>query len=101
MANQRTHEFAIRLAVGASRTAIAAAVICSGAILILSGTTIGLAGAWGLTRFLSGLLFQVPPLDFLSVAAAFVCVAVVTVTAMSIPAHKAARVDPILALRSE
>jgi ABC-type antimicrobial peptide transport system permease subunit len=101
MANQRTHEFAIRIAVGASRTAIAAAVIRSGVILILSGTTIGLAGAWGLTRFLSGLLFQVPPLDFMSFAAAFVCVAVVTVTAMSIPAHKATRVDPIAALRSE
>jgi ABC-type antimicrobial peptide transport system permease subunit len=101
MANQRTHEFGIRIALGANRTAIAEAVIRSGVILILSGTTIGLAGAWGLTRFLSGLLFQVSPLDFVSFAAALVCVAVVTLTAMSIPARRATRVDPVVALRSE
>ena len=101
MANERTHEFGIRIALGANRKAIAMTVIRNGAILMLSGTTIGLGGAWGLARLLSRLLFQVPPVDFVSFAAAFVCVAVVTLVAMSIPAHRATRVDPVVALRSE
>jgi hypothetical protein len=101
MANERTHEFGIRIALGAPRKAIAMTVVRSGAILMLSGTTVGLAGAWGLTRFLSRLLFRIPPLDVVSLAAAFVCVAVVTLIAMSIPAHRATRVDPVIALRSE
>jgi predicted permease len=101
MANERTREFGIRIALGANRKAIAMTVIRSGAILMLSGTTIGLAGAWALTRFLSRLLFRVPPLDFVSFLVAFVCVAVVTMIAMSIPAHRATRVDPVVALRSE
>jgi putative ABC transport system permease protein len=101
MANERAHEFGIRIALGAPRKAIAMTVVRSGAILMLSGTTVGLAGAWGLTRFLSRLLFRIPPLDVVSLAAAFVCVAVVTLIAMSIPAHRATRVDPVIALRSE
>jgi ABC-type antimicrobial peptide transport system permease subunit len=101
MANERTHEFGIRIALGATRKAIAMTVVRSGVILMLSGTTVGLAGAWGLTKFLSRLLFQVPPLDFVSFATAFVCVAIVTLIAISIPAHRATRVDPIVALRSE
>jgi len=101
MANERTHEFGIRIALGAPRKAIAMTVVRSGATLMLSGTTVGLAGAWGLTRFLSRLLFRIPPLDVVSLAAAFVCVAVVTLMAISIPAHRATRVDPVVALRSE
>jgi predicted permease len=101
MANERTHEFGIRIALGATRKAIAMTVVRSGATLMLRGTTVGLAGAWGLTRFLSKLLFRIPPLDFVSLAAAFVCVAVVTLIAMSIPAHRATRLDPVVALRSE
>ena len=101
MANERTHEFGIRIALGANRRTIAMAVIRSGAMLVLSGTAIGVAGAWGLTRFLSRLLFLVPLLDFASFASALVCVAVVTLIAMSLPAHRATRVDPAVALRSE
>ena len=101
MANERTHEFGIRIALGANRRTIAMAVIRSGAMLVLSGTAIGLAGAWGLTRFLSRLLFLVPLLDFASFASAFVCVAVVTLIAMFLPAQRATRVDPAVALRSE
>jgi len=101
MANERTHEFGIRIALGATRKAMAMTVIRSGAMLMLSGTAVGLAGAWGLTRLLSKLLFGIPPLDFVSFATAFVCVAVVTLIAMSIPAQRATRVDPVVALRSE
>ena len=101
MANERTHEFGIRIALGANRNCIAMTVIRSGAILMLWGTTIGLAGAWGLGRLVSMLLFRVPPIDFVSFAAAFFCIAVVTLIAMSIPAHRATRVDPVVALRLE
>jgi predicted permease len=101
MVNERTHEFGIRIALGANRRAIVMAVIRSGAMLVLSGTAVGVACAWGLTRFLSGLLFLVPPLDFASFASAFVCVAVVTLMAMSLPAHRATSIDPAVALRSE
>jgi predicted permease len=101
MANERMHEFGIRIALGANRKAIAMTVIRSGVILMLSGTTIGLAGAWALTRLFSRLLFRVPPVDVVSFAVAFLCVALVTLLAMSIPAHRATRVDPVVALRSE
>jgi predicted permease len=101
MANERTHEFGIRIALGATRKAIAMTVVRSGAILMLSGTAVGLAGTWGLTRFLSRLLFRIPPLDFVSLAAAFVCVAAVTLIAIFIPARRATRADPVVALRSE
>src|SRR6516164_6704544 len=101
MANERTHEFGIRIALGANRKGIAMTVIRNGAILMLSGTSIGLAGAWALTRLLSRLLFRVPPVDLVSFAAAFLCVAVVTLVAMSIPAHRATRIDPVVALHSE
>ena len=101
MANERTHEFGIRIALGATRKAIAMTIVRSGAILMLSGTAVGLAAAWALARFLSRLLFRIPPLDFVSLAAAFVCVTVVTLIAMSIPAVRAARVDPVIALRSD
>jgi hypothetical protein len=101
MANARTHELGIRIPLGANRKGIAMTVIRNGAILMLSGTSIGLARAWALTRLLSRLLFRVPPVDFVSFAAAFCCVAVVTLVAMSIPAHRATRVDPVVALRSE
>jgi predicted permease len=101
MTNERTHEFGIRIALGATRKAIAMTVVRSGAMLMLSGAAVGLAAAWALARFLSRLLFRIPPLDFVSLAAAFVCVAVVTLIAMSIPARRATRVDPVVALRSE
>jgi ABC-type antimicrobial peptide transport system permease subunit len=101
MANERTLEYGIRLALGANRKHIAMTVIRSGAVLMLSGTSIGVVGAFGLTRFLSRLLFGLPAVDLVSFGTAFGCVAVVTLTAMSIPAHRATRLDPVITLRSE
>jgi ABC-type antimicrobial peptide transport system permease subunit len=101
MANERTHEYGIRLALGADRKDIALTVIRSGAVLMLGGTSIGVIGAFGLTRFLSRFLFGLPPVDSVSLATAFGCVAVVMLTAMSIPAYRATRLDPLVTLRSE
>jgi hypothetical protein len=102
MANERTHdEYGIRLALGADRKDIALTVIRSGAVLMLGGTSIGVIGAFGLTRFLSRFLFGLPPVDSVSLATAFGCVAVVMLTAMSIPAYRTTRLDPLVTLRSE
>jgi putative ABC transport system permease protein len=101
MANERTHEYGIRIALDASRKDIALAVIRSGAVLLLCGTSIGVAGALGLTKYLSRFLFGIPPVDLPSFGAAIVCVVVVMLIAMSVPARRATVVDPILALRSE
>jgi predicted lysophospholipase L1 biosynthesis ABC-type transport system permease subunit len=101
MANERTREYGIRIALGANRKDIALAVIRGGAVLLLWGTSIGVAGAFGLTQFLSRFLFGLPPVDWPSFGAAIVCVMVVMLIAMSVPARRATVVDPILALRSE
>jgi predicted permease len=101
MANERTHEYGIRIALGANRKDIALAVVRSGAVLLLCGTSIGVAVALGLTRFLSQFLFGLPLVDWASFAAGIVCVTGVTLIAMFVPARRATMVDPILALRSE
>ncbi|MDE3160447.1 MAG: ABC transporter permease [Acidobacteriota bacterium] len=101
LANERTHEYGIRIALGANRKDIALAVVGSGAVLLLCGTGIGVTVAFGLTRFLSRFLFGLPPVDWPSFAAAIVSVTVVTLIAMFVPARRATTVDPILALRSE
>ena len=101
MANERTHEYGIRLALGAGRKDIALAVMRSGAVLLLCGTSIGAVVALCLTRFLSRFLFGLSPVDWVSFAAAIICVTLVTLIAMFVPARRATSVDPILALRSE
>jgi hypothetical protein len=101
MANERTHEYGIRIALGANWKDIALAVVRSGAVLLLCGTCVGVAVAFGLTRFLSRFLFGLPTVDWASFAEAIVCVTVVTLIAMFVPARRATMVDPILALRSE
>ena len=101
MANERSHEYGIRIALGANRKDIALAVIRSGAVLLLCGTTIGVVLAFGLTRFLSRFLFGLPPVDWPSFTAGIILVTAVTLIAMLVPARRATRVDPILALRSE
>jgi putative ABC transport system permease protein len=98
---QRTQEIGIRMALGAGRGQMLAMVMGQGMRLAGIGVVIGLAAAYGLTRVLSSVLFGVKandPVTFAMVAAVLVAVAMV---AAFVPAHRATRVDPVIALRNE
>jgi predicted permease len=99
--NERTHEIGIRLALGAERRAIVRMVLRQGVALVLIGTMIGLACAVGVSRSMAGVLYGVRPLDpptFAGVAGLLIAVAVI---ACYIPARRATRVDPMVALRNQ
>lgn len=101
MTSERTHEIGVRIALGANPKHIATMVIGEGARLTVAGTVIGLIGAFVLARVLARLLFGVAPTDPVSFALASVCVLIVTLVATYVPAHRATKVDPVVALRSE
>ena len=99
--SQRTRELGIRIALGASRGGVTRLVVGHGMTLAAAGIAAGLAGAYALTRFLSTLLFGVGAIDaptFIVVAAVLLGVAW---AASWIPARRAARVDPLIAMRAE
>jgi predicted permease len=101
LVRQRTQELGIRVALGASRSALVGMVLVDTLRLAVVGVMAGLAGAWLLTRLLSGLLFGITPTDpttFWGLAGLVLCLALV---AGLIPAYRAARVDPMAALRAE
>jgi len=99
--NQRTRELGIRLALGASRTSVRYLVLGRGLVMAALGIGIGLAGSLALTRLLVSQLFGVSPTDPAVLAAAVATLAVVSTAACLIPALRATRVDPVIALRSE
>jgi putative ABC transport system permease protein len=76
-------------------------VLRRGIVPLTIGIVIGLAGAAGLTRYLSGMLFDLTPLDPATYAAVALLFAVVALVASYLPAHRATQVDPVVALRCE
>ncbi|HEU4451578.1 MAG TPA: ABC transporter permease [Longimicrobium sp.] len=99
--SQRTHEIGVRMALGAGSDTVLRLVLRQGAVLAGIGVVLGLAAALALTRVLGSLLFGVSALDPLTFAAVGTAVVAVALVASWVPARRAARVDPAVALRTE
>jgi predicted permease len=98
---QRTREIGVRLAIGASQLQVRDLVLRQGVVFAVAGVAVGLAVAAGLTRFLGSLLFGVAPVDGTTYATVSVVLVAVVFLASYLPARRAARVDPVLALRAD
>jgi putative ABC transport system permease protein len=98
---QRTREFGIRLSLGATQTDVLRLVLGRAAMLIGTGTCLGLAGSALLVRLIAKLLFGTTPLDPLTFVSVPILLAAVALAASYIPARRAAKVDPLVALRYE
>ena len=99
--SQRTREIGVRIALGAGQRDVRRLVVQRGAVMTGLGVTIGLLAAIGLTRLMSSLLFGVEPGDPVTFAASAVVITTISLLASYVPARRAAKVDPVHALRSE
>ncbi|HEX4758079.1 MAG TPA: FtsX-like permease family protein [Terracidiphilus sp.] len=98
---QRSREFGIRIAVGATRGNVMAVVFHQGLVLTLIGASVGVGAALPAARALTQLLFGISPLDATSFCSSIVLLGLMSVAACVIPTLRAVRLDPVRALRSE
>lgn len=99
--SQRTHEIGIRMALGARPADVLKLIVRQGLVLIIIGVGAGLAGALILTRVLSSLLFGINPTDAITFVSVSLMLTAVALLACYVPARRATKVDPIVALRHE
>jgi putative ABC transport system permease protein len=99
--SQRTHEIGVRMALGAQRRDVMKLILGQSLRLTLGGLAVGLVSALALTRVMSGLLYDVKPNDPLTFAAGALLLAAVATLACYVPARRATKVDPLIALRYE
>jgi putative ABC transport system permease protein len=99
--HQRTREIGLRMALGAQPSDVLRRVAGQGMLVALAGIAVGLVCAFALSRVLAALLFNIQPRDFMTFTAVGVLLTAVALTASLVPALRASRIDPIVALREE
>ncbi len=99
--SQRTQEMGVRIALGAKQSDVLGLVVRQGVTLAAIGVVVGLIGAFGITRVIASLLYNVTPTDPLSFGGVALFLALIAVVASYLPARRATNVDPIIALRNE
>jgi putative ABC transport system permease protein len=99
--SQRTHEIGIRLAIGADRSQVLRMILRQGITLAAGGVVVGLAAALALTRLMAGLLYQVRASDPLTFTVVPLVLLLVALVASYLPARRATRVSPVIALRTQ
>jgi len=99
--SQQTHEIGVRMALGARPATVMWSVVRRALVLMAIGVAIGAAGALALTRVMAGLLYEVRPTDAATFGGSAVLLAALAVAASLVPAWRATRVDPLIALRAE
>jgi putative ABC transport system permease protein len=98
---QRTHEIGVRMALGAQRADVLKMMLKQGIVLGITGVAVGLVGSFGLTRVIATLLFDVAATDQTTFAAVAFGLFAITFLESYIPAWRATKVDPLVALRYE
>ena len=99
--SERTREVGIRMALGARRTQVQAQVLWQGGILVMLGIGVGLVGGFGVGKVLAAVLFNIRAFDAVIFGGVALILTAVATLAIFVPAHRASRVDPIIALRYE
>ena len=99
--SQRSHEIGVRITLGATRWEVVKLVVGQGMRLVMTGVVVGLVGAFLLSRLLESLLFQVTATDLVTYASVAALLAGVALFACYVPARRATRIDPMIALRND
>ena len=99
LVTQRTQEIGVRMALGAHKRDVLRLVVGKGMVLAVIGTAIGLIASLALTRLMRSLLFEVTPIDWLTFVIVSAVLLIVALLAGYIPARRATKVDPLVALR--